>query len=273
MRNFEPAEFLRLLADKALGLTHLMGVPTNFAMLALEPGFAEADLSHLQCIGIGGSAAPPALIEAYGHRGIRLRQGWGMTETGPVGLLLSGDMALEKAGSCGTAAALCAAQDLRSGRQRREARRNRRADDQGPQRDAGLLEPSGGRPSGLHGGRLAPYRRRGARDDDGYYYIVDRRKDMFISGGENVYPAEVENVIYAARRRAGERRHRRAAPEMGRGRPRLRRAEAGTTSTRPRSSAIARNTRALQGAEEVRFLDALPHNATGKVAKLQLARD
>ncbi len=70
-------------------------------MLAQQPGFATADLSHIQCIGIGGSAAPVALIEAYGAKGIRLRQGWGMTETGPVGLLLSGEMALKKAGSCG----------------------------------------------------------------------------------------------------------------------------------------------------------------------------
>ena len=96
MRSFDPGLFLRLLSDRALGLTHLLGVPTNFLMLAQEPGFAAADFSHIVCIGVGGAAAPLALIEEYGRKGIKLQQGWGMTETGPLGLLLSGDMALAK---------------------------------------------------------------------------------------------------------------------------------------------------------------------------------
>ncbi len=70
-------------------------------MLAQEPGFAAADFSHIACIGVGGAAAPLALIEEYGRKGIKLQQGWGMTETGPLGLLLSGEMALAKVGSSG----------------------------------------------------------------------------------------------------------------------------------------------------------------------------
>jgi acyl-coenzyme A synthetase/AMP-(fatty) acid ligase len=101
MRSFEPAHFLRLLSDRALGLTHALGVPTNYLMLAQEPGFAAADFSHIVSLGVGGAAAPLALIEQYGRKGIKLQQCWGMTETGPVGLLLSGDMALSKVGSSG----------------------------------------------------------------------------------------------------------------------------------------------------------------------------
>jgi len=86
MRSFDPGLFLRLLSDRELHLTHLLGVPTNFLMLAQEPGFAAADLSHVECIGVGGAAAPLALIEEYGRKGIKLQQGWGMTETGPLGL-------------------------------------------------------------------------------------------------------------------------------------------------------------------------------------------
>jgi len=76
MRSFDPALFLRLLSDRALGLTHALGVPTNFLMLAQEPGFAAADLSHIVSLGIGGAAAPLALIEEYGRKGIKLQQCW-----------------------------------------------------------------------------------------------------------------------------------------------------------------------------------------------------
>ena len=101
LREFDPAHFLALLSDKALHLTHMFGVPTNFLMMAQEPAFAEADLSHLECLGIGGAAAPLALIEEFGAKGIKLQQGWGMTETGPLGLMLSGDQALARIGSSG----------------------------------------------------------------------------------------------------------------------------------------------------------------------------
>ena len=120
-----------------------------------------------------------------------------MTETGPLGLAAVGRDGARQGGLVRPAAALCAAEDLRSRRQRGEAGRNRRADDPRADRDAGLLEPAGGQPrppftddGWFHTGDAARH------DDDGYYYIVDRWKDMFISGGENVYPVEVENAIY-----------------------------------------------------------------------------
>ena len=85
-------------AERSRARAHacLLGVPTNFLMLAQEPGFAAADFSHIACIGVGGAAAPLALIEEYGRKGIKLQQCWGMTETGPLGLLLSGEMALAR---------------------------------------------------------------------------------------------------------------------------------------------------------------------------------
>src|SRR5262245_13502853 len=58
MRSFDPAQFLRLLSDRELHLTHLLGVPTNFLMLAQEPGFAAADPAHLERLGYGGAGAP-----------------------------------------------------------------------------------------------------------------------------------------------------------------------------------------------------------------------
>ena len=88
------------------------------------------------------------------------------------------------------------------------------------------------------------------QDDDGYYYIVDRWKDMFISGGENVYPVEVENVIYQLDGVLENAVVGVAAREMGRGRPCLRRAEGRRQSRRGGGDRALRwPARALQGAE------------------------
>ena len=274
MRSFDPIQFLGLLTDRALGLTHLMGVPANFAMLAQQAGFATADLSHIQCIGIGGSAAPVALIEAYGARGIRLRQGWGMTETGPVGLLLSGEMALEKAGSCGLPPLYAQLKICDS--EGREVKRG----------DTGELLIKG--PNVIRGYWNLPeadleaftsdgWLRSGdaaRQDEDGYYFIVDRWKDMFISGGENVYPAEVENVIFQLDG---------VLENAVVGVPHAKWGEVGRAFVvlKPGSSLDA--TAILDHCRdrlarykiplEVRLLESLPHNGTGKIAKRELPRD
>jgi len=272
MRSFDPALFLRLLSDKELHLTHLLGVPTNFLMLAQEPGFASADLSHIVCIGVGGAAAPLALIEEYGRKGIMLQQGWGMTETGPLGLMLSGDKALAKVGSSGLPPLYV---------------RLKICDPEGnevPRGQTGELMIKG--PTVMPGYWNRPEANRAAlidgwlhtgdaarQDEDGYYYIVDRWKDMFISGGENVYPAEVENVIYQLDG---------VLENAVVGIPHQKWGEVGRAYVVLKPGANLDDEAVLQHCgsqlarykvpKEVRFLDELPHNATGKVLKHQLPR-
>jgi fatty-acyl-CoA synthase len=274
LRDFEPARLLALLADKALGITHLMGVPTHFAMLAEQPGLAEADLSHLQCIGIGGSPAPRALIEAYGRLGIVLRQGWGMTETGPVGLLISQDMALAKAGSCGlpppyTELRICDAEG-------RDVARGETGEllIRGPNVTPGYWNnPPGARDAFTADGWLKTGDA-ARQDEDGYYYIVDRWKDMFISGGENVYPAEIESVIAELDGIAEVAVIGVTHPKWG---------EVG------RAFAVLKTGVAIEPDEiidhcrgrlarykvprEVRLVEALPHTGSGKIAKRELSRE
>jgi fatty-acyl-CoA synthase len=274
MRNFDPAEFLSLLTDKALGLTHLMGVPTNFAMLAQEPGFASADLSHIQCIGIGGSAVPVALIEAYGAKGIRLRQGWGMTETGPVGLLLSSEMALKKAGSSGLPPLYVQLKICDS-----EGRKVKRGETgelliKGPNVTPGYWNlPE----TDLQAFTADGWLRSGdaaRQDEDGYYYIVDRWKDMFISGGENVYPVEIENVISqldSVLENAVVGVPHEKWGEVGRAFVVLK--PNGYLEEAAILDHCGKHLAGYKVPKEVRFLDALPHNATGKVAKRELPRD
>jgi fatty-acyl-CoA synthase len=273
MRSFDPALFLRLLTDKELLLTHLLGVPTNFLMLAQEKGFAAADLSHIACIGVGGAAAPLALLEEYGRKGIRLQQGWGMTETGPLGLMLSGEMALAKVGSSGlpplyVRLRICDTEgnDVTPGETGELMIK-------GPTVTPGYWNrPEANRTSftadgWLHTGDAA------RQDEDGYYYIVDRWKDMFISGGENVYPAEVENVIYqldGVLENAVIGVPHEKWGEVGRAyvvlKPGANLDEEAVIGHC--GSQLAR----YKVPKEVRFLGELPHNATGKVLKHQLPR-
>ncbi len=274
LREFDPAYFLQLLSDKELHLTHMFGVPTNFLMMAQEPGFAEADLSHLECLGIGGAAAPLALIEKFGAKGIKLQQGWGMTETGPLGLMLSGDQALARIGSSGLPPMYVSLKI---------------SDDTGAevaQGDAGELMIKGPTVTPgywnrederdqfftadgwFHTGDVA------RQDEDGYYYIVDRTKDMFISGGENVYPAEIENVIFemdGVMENAVIGVPDQKWGEVGRACVVLKRG-----SNLDESAVIEHCQGQLaryKVPKQVRFMDELPHNATGKVLKHELSRD
>jgi fatty-acyl-CoA synthase len=199
MRAFDPGEFLHLIEEWQV--TKLLLVPSIYLMLAQYPDFAKHDLTSMRHWGSGGSSLPPSLVQQYAERDIIIQQGFGMTETGPTVFIIDKENALRKAGSVGKpvlhtdvcimdrgghllgpneVGELC----IRGGNvtvgywNRPEATEEAIVDHPVP----------GGR--WLHSGDAAMY------DDEGFYYIVDRWKDMFISGGENVYPAEVENVIY-----------------------------------------------------------------------------
>lgn len=100
-RSFDPAHFLALLTDQQLRVTHTIGVPTNFLMTAQEPDFRNADFAHVECLYVGGAASSVSLLETYRDAGAGLRQGWGMTEVGPIGLALAAEVVLDKIGSCG----------------------------------------------------------------------------------------------------------------------------------------------------------------------------
>jgi fatty-acyl-CoA synthase len=193
MRAFDPGAFLHLVEEWRV--TKLLLVPSIYLILAQYPGFDKYDLSSVEHWGSGGSSLPPALVQQYAERGIVIQQGFGMTETGPTVFIIDKENALRKAGSVGKPVLHT---DV--------SIQDREGNVLGPN-EVGELCIRGGnvttgywnRPEAtaealvegwLHSGDAAMY------DEEGFYYIVDRWKDMFISGGENVYPAEVENVIY-----------------------------------------------------------------------------
>jgi fatty-acyl-CoA synthase len=273
MRQFDAQQALDLLARPDSGITHVFGVPTNFLFMSQLPDFAAARFDHLVSVGIGGAASPIALLELYAEKGVMFQQGWGMTETCTIGTLLSKERALDKIGSSGQQVLHA---DLKI------------IDDQGrelPPGKTGELMIKGPtvtpgywrRPEAnstalvdgwLHTGDAAYV------DEEGFYFIVDRWKDMFISGGENVYPAEVEDTLYRIPDIAEAAVIGIADDKWGEvGRAFIVLKEGSRLNADDILEHCARNLARFKIPKSVRFLAELPHNATGKVTKHALPRD
>lgn len=193
LREFDPEVMLRYFTSGEI--THFFGVPAVYQFLAEHPGWEEADLSGVTSWACGGSAMPVALLERYAARGIVIRQGMGLTETSPTLFLCDEDHAMTKAGSVGKPVLHTAIRVVDENGTDLPAGTVGELWAKGPNVTPGYWErPEANAASftdgWLHTGDAARI------DEDGYVYIVDRWKDMFISGGENVYPAEVEQVLF-----------------------------------------------------------------------------
>lgn len=183
-REFEPARALRLIEEKRV--TTMMGVPATYLFMAQEPAFASTDLSSLRRAVVGGAPMPEALLETWAERGAAIVQGYGLTEAAPNVLCLPPTDAVRKLGFAGKPYAFV---DVRLS-----------ADDELQVRGPNVFPGYWRNPEAtaetftadgwLRTGDVAE------RDAEGFYRIRGRLKDMFISGGENVYPAEVESVLH-----------------------------------------------------------------------------
>ncbi|MHC0431406.1 acyl-CoA synthetase [Streptomyces sp. O3] len=176
-------------------VTYMFGVPTMYDAMAALPRWATTDLSSLRTLNCGGAPVPARTIAAYLDRGLAFSQGYGMTEASPGVLFLSREEASAKAGSAGVPHFFTDTRVVRpDGRDAGPGERGEILVD-GPHLMTGYWDrPEDTEAAFADGGWL----RTGdvaLLDSDGYAYIVDRVKDMFVSGGENVYPAEVEDVL------------------------------------------------------------------------------
>ena len=247
-------------------------VPAMWAVLDASPTIDRRDLGSLRYVLSGGAPCPVVLIESMGRRGLKFVEGFGMTETAPYAAVLNGDDLVDHAGSIGKPVMHV---DLKV------------VDDQGEDLEAGEVgelairgrnvfvgywnRPEATEQAFGNGWFLSGDLAR--RDEDGCYWIVDRKKDMIISGGENVYATEVEQVIY---------RHPDVAEVAVIGRPDPRWGEAVTavvvcSSDRDlgEDELIAwtrERLAAFKCPRTVVFLDALPRTATGKVLKRELRK-
>ncbi|MET9391221.1 long-chain fatty acid--CoA ligase [Streptomyces sp. NPDC006624] len=175
-------------------VTFMFGVPTMFEQLARHPRWPGADLSSLRILTCGGSPVPTALIAAYQERGLTFLQGYGMTEAAPGTLFLDAEHAVSKAGSAGVPHFFSDVRVVRPDLTPAGVGETGEVVVRGPH----VMPGYWGLPEETAASFADGWFRSGdaARvDEDGYVHIVDRIKDMIISGGENVYPAEIEDRL------------------------------------------------------------------------------
>jgi len=166
-------------------VTTMMGVPANYLFMAQDPRFAGADLSSLRLAVVGGAPMPVALLDVWAERGVAIVQGYGLTEAAPNVLCLAPEDARRKAGYAGKPYPYVTC-DLSP-----EGELLVRGPNVFPGywRDKEASEAAF-RDGWLMTGDVAE------RDDEGNYRIRGRLKEMVVSGGENVYPAEIEAVLH-----------------------------------------------------------------------------
>ena len=191
-RFFDPVGVLKLVEEEKV--QSMFGIPVMFLFMSQMPEFQTTDFSSVEFFLAGGSPCPKPLIETYMEKGVSFNQGYGMTETATAITALRTSDALRKLGSCGKPVFHTDVRivDLEG--------RDLPAGEMGEVwiKGPNVIREYWGQPEAtadtitdgwLHSGDMGYF------DDEGYLYLVDRRKDMYISGGENVYPAEVEDVL------------------------------------------------------------------------------
>jgi fatty-acyl-CoA synthase len=195
MRAFDPALALQLISDPSYRINVFFGVPSIYQFMAQNPAFESADLSRLLGGGVGGAPMPLSLLKVWAERGVALQQGYGMTETSPAVLTLDREDAARKAGSCGKPVLHTEVRIVRPDGSDAGIGELGELWVRGPNVTPGYWNRPDANAASftdgwLHTGDATRI------DEEGFFYIVDRWKDMYISGGENVYPAEVENVLH-----------------------------------------------------------------------------
>ena len=265
---FEPGLVLELIERERI--TTMFGVPAMFMFMAQHPDFATRDLSSVRIFVVGGAPVPEQLLHTYAKRGIPFLQGYGLTETAPFACFLPPEKAEAKLGSAGIAPFYGETKVVdENGREVPDGERGEIV-----VRGAHVMKGYWGRPDAsaevltegwFHTGDI------GRRDTDGYFWILDRTKDMIISGGENIYPAEIEDVLY-------HHPDIKEAAVIGVPHPRWGESvraivvvrEGATLTEQDVVDFTEGNLARYKQPRSVVFVDMLPRNPTGKVIKFQL---
>jgi fatty-acyl-CoA synthase len=181
-RGFNAARALELIEQRRV--TTMMGVPANYLFMAQEPAFAATDLSSLRLAVVGGARMPVPLLDNWAERGVEIVQGYGLTEAAPNVLCLPPEDARRKAGSAGRPYPYVECRLSEEGELLVRGPNVFPGYWRNPEATAAAF-----RDGWLKTGDLAE------RDDEGDYWIRGRLKELVVSGGENVYPAEIEAVL------------------------------------------------------------------------------
>ncbi|MDA8108390.1 MAG: long-chain fatty acid--CoA ligase [Betaproteobacteria bacterium] len=248
-------------------------VPATMQAIVQHPDWERTDLSSLKMINSGSMVVPDSLIRAFHARGVPVGQIYGCTETAPIAVVLLKEDAYAMVGSAGKPAPHC---EVRIAADERGA--------EAPADEVGELWVRG--PNVMRGYWNDPEATRAAfvdgwfrtgdlarRDANGFFWIAGRSKDMIISGGENIYPAELENVLADCAAIA-------EAAVIGVEDPKWGEAACACVVRKPGAELDEQAVRALfddrlaryKHPRRVVFLESLPKNALGKVQKFDLRK-
>ena len=253
-------------------ITNFFAVPTMLQQLLQHPRFADADLSSLRAVSAAGAPLPLSLIAPFLDRGVVITQAYGLTEAAPSVSLLSSADVYTKLGSAGKRNFFTDVAVVRPDGSPTSSHEIGEVVAKGPNVMRGYLNlPEATNRTivdgWLHTGDAGYF------DDDGFLFIQDRYKDMYISGGENVYPAEVEAallefdeieeaaVIGVPHDKWGETGMAFVVSTQGR-----------TVDSDTVKSQLRVRLAAFKIPAHIRIIDALPHTATGKIRKTELRK-
>ncbi|NDJ52144.1 MAG: long-chain fatty acid--CoA ligase [Chloroflexi bacterium] len=274
-REFDAGLTLKTLSDPEFNVTHFFGVPAIYLFLSQHENFTTTDLSGVQSWGCGGAPMPAALLKTYSDRDIIVQLGFGMTETSPTVFLIAKRRATVKPTSVGRPMPHTRVRVVDPHFHDMPVGEIGEVVIGGPNITPGYWNRPDANESNFtidaQGVRWIHSGDAGIIDEDGCIYIVDRYKDMYISGGENVYPAEVEQVIFQLD----------GVADVGViGVPHERWGECGKAIVvlKPQANlseeAIIHHCRhnlaKFKVPQSVAFIDELPRNAAGKVLKREL---
>lgn len=267
--SFEPGEYLDLNEDA--GATLMFLVPSMFRMVADHVDFADADLSHVRWAIAGGAACPEPLRQSFLTHGVRFKQGYGLTEAGVNCFSMELDEADAHPSSVGKAILHSEVVVRRADGAACDPGELGELTIRGPHVFLGYFERPEAtaemlREDWLWTGDVA------TMDADGFVSIVGRRKEMFISGGENVFPAEIERALYE---------HPDVSECAVLGVPDERWGEVGLAVVVPQDQAPALAPQALREflrgrlarfkvPKHIEMVDSLPKSGAGKILKSQL---
>jgi len=193
-KGFDPDETFDLVERS--GITHYVGVPTMFQMLQEHPRWKDADFTRLELVISGGAPCPLPIMEKFWERGVDFKMGYGLTEATGNNFWLPKELVRQKTGSVGFPNFHVDMKTVRDDGTACDDGEEGELLIRGPHVFAGYWRNPEAtaetlQDGWLHTGDIA------VRDGDGCYSILGRSKEMFISGGENVYPAEIESVLLA----------------------------------------------------------------------------
>jgi fatty-acyl-CoA synthase len=191
--RFDASEVWRLIERERA--TIVFGVPTIFKMLQEAPEFPTVDLTSVRWSISGGAPLPRYLIDLYAERGVVFKQGYGLTEAGVNCFAMTSEEAARKAGSIGKPMLFAEARVCDSDGQTLAADETGELWLRGPHVSQGFWKQPEATAATLTADGWLRTGDLAHCDADGFYYIDGRIKDMFISGGVNIYPAEIENVL------------------------------------------------------------------------------